>query len=44
MRKLFKIILSIFVIILAVFIAFTATIALDLAGTLATDTQPLPHG
>jgi len=44
MRKLFKIILSIFIIVMAVLIACAAVIALDVAGALATDTHLLPHG
>jgi menaquinone-dependent protoporphyrinogen IX oxidase len=44
MRKLFKIIFAVFVIIMAAFIASAAVITYDVAGAFATDTHPLPNG
>jgi flavodoxin len=44
MRKLFKIIFGIFVVVMALFIACAAIITYDIAGVLATDTHPLPNG
>ena len=44
MRKLFKILFAVFVIIMVVFIASAAVITYDVAGALATDTHPLPNG
>ncbi len=44
MRKIFKIILSIFAILIIVGIASFSLIMFDVAGTFATDTHPLPNG
>jgi flavodoxin len=44
MRKLFKILFSVFVIIMVLFIASAAVITYDVAGSLATDVHPLPNG
>jgi flavodoxin len=44
MRKLFKILFAVFVIIMALFIASAAVITYDVAGSLATDVHPLPNG
>ena len=44
MRKLFKIIFTVFVIVMALFIAAAAVITYDVAGALATDSHPLPNG
>ena len=44
MRKLFKILFAVFVIVMALFIASAAIITYDVAGALATDTHPLPNG
>jgi menaquinone-dependent protoporphyrinogen IX oxidase len=44
MRKLLKILFTIFVVIMAFFIACAAIITYDVAGALATDTHPLPNG
>lgn len=44
MRKLFKIILVIFAIVIVSFVALASIVVLDVAGTLATDTHPLPNG
>lgn len=44
MRKIFKIIFAVFVILMALFIASAAIITYDVAGALATDMHPLPNG
>lgn len=44
MRKLFKILFTVFVIIMVLFIASAAVITYDVAGSLATDVHPLPNG
>ncbi len=44
MRKLFRIIFAVFVILMAAFIAAAAVITYDVAGAFATDTHPLPNG
>ncbi|NLF87529.1 hypothetical protein GX563_01760 [Candidatus Bathyarchaeota archaeon] len=44
MRKLFKVIFAVFVILMAAFIAAAAVITYDVAGAFATDTHPLPNG
>lgn len=44
MRKLFKILFAVFIIIMALFIASAAIITYDVAGALATDIHPLPNG
>jgi menaquinone-dependent protoporphyrinogen IX oxidase len=44
MRKLFKILFAVFVILMVLFIASAAIITYDVAGALATDTHPLPNG
>jgi menaquinone-dependent protoporphyrinogen IX oxidase len=44
MRKLFKIIFAVFVILMAAFIAAAAVITYDVAGAFATDTHTLPNG
>ena len=42
MRKLFKILFAVFVILMVLFIASAAVITYDVAGALATDVHPLP--
>jgi len=44
MRKLFRIIFAVFVILMTAFIAAAAVITYDVAGAFATDTHPLPNG
>jgi hypothetical protein len=43
-RKIFKIILSLFALLIIVSIASFSLIMFDVAGTFATDTHPLPNG
>jgi hypothetical protein len=44
MRKLFKILFAVFVILMVLFIASATIITYDVAGSLATDVHPLPNG
>jgi menaquinone-dependent protoporphyrinogen IX oxidase len=44
LRKIFKIILSVFAILIIVGVASFSLIMFDVAGTFATDTHPLPNG
>jgi flavodoxin len=44
MRKLFKILFAVFLIIMVLFIASAVVITYDVAGSLATDVHPLPNG
>jgi menaquinone-dependent protoporphyrinogen IX oxidase len=44
MRKIFKVIIAVFVLLIVVGVASMSLVFLDVAGNLATDTHPLPNG